>query len=350
MSISWNIVNNTGTPISAIEDRIRSKISKLETHLAKFPSKTVHLHIAINRNQRKKNYIVALNLRMPSNVLHSQKSSPNLVTAVDDAVNALKRQLGKTKSAYRHESDRRRAGRRGERRVEKRLIAFTEEPMPEGYGPQSAEDLIMSVLRDNFSRALKLVAEQINDYAVDRVIPKRAIDARDVVSCAAQTVLKHPNLRPGSMTLERWFLSLAMHQIRRAIRNYLKDANKTVPLELEVEPRGAYALVEEQEDTIEDAVWAALDPAEISKLDFIPDTDTEQPDAQVDRLVILDAVRGMARNWPKAERDIFEMYFIQGFEVTEIAQVLGLKEVAIEKALARLQKRMRSSLSDLILT
>ena len=347
MSMSWNIVNNTGEAFAAVEPRIRTKISKLEKHLAHFPSKSVHLHIAINRNQRRKTYIITLNLRMPSNVLHAQKASSSMVKAVDEAVNVLHRQLGRVMSAYRREPDRKRAARRQDGRRE---IAFAESPLPPGQGPQRAEDLVASVLRDNFRRALQLAEEQIKDYAADRTIPKRAVDARDVVGRAAQTVLQHPSLRPESMTLERWFLSLSVHQVRRAIRNYIKDEDKTVPLELEVEPRGAFALVEEHEtgDSIEDAVWEKLDPAEISESDFIPDPEVEQPDSQADRQGILDAIRAMARSWPKAERDIFEMYFLQGFETGELGLLLGLKANAVERALVRIKERMRSSLSSLV--
>ena len=347
MSISWNIVNNTGEAFAAIEPRIRSKIAKLEKHLARFPSKSVHLHIAINSNRRRKTYIITLNLRMPSNVLHSQKASTSMVKAVDEAVNVLHRRLAKTMSAYRREPDRKRAGRQ---QAVVQQPSFAEEPLPPGQGPQRAEELVASVLRANFQRALQLVEEQVKDYASDRVLPKRAVDARDVVDRAAQTVLQHPSLRPENMTLERWFLSLSMHQVRRAIRNYLKDAEKTVPLELEVEPRGAFAMVEEHEndDSIEDSIWKTFDPAEVSESEFIPDREAAQPDSQADRQEILDAVRALARRWPKTDRDIFEMYFLQEFETGEIALVLGLKITAVERALARLRKRIRASLSGLV--
>ena len=56
----------------------------------------------------------------------------------------------------------------------------------------------------------------------------------------------------------------------------------------------------------------------------------------------------MARSWPKAERDIFEMYFLQGFETGELGLLLGLKANAVERALVRIKERMRSSLSSLV--
>jgi ribosomal subunit interface protein len=80
---------------------IRQKISKLERHPKHFPADTVHLHIALARYPKKPLHPAALTLRVPSNILRSEKSSPDLIKSFDDTMKALLSELDSLKSELR---------------------------------------------------------------------------------------------------------------------------------------------------------------------------------------------------------------------------------------------------------
>jgi len=67
-----------------LRKKLREKITKLEKHLKHFPKNTVHLQIVLERHPRKPLHIAALTLRVPSNILHSEKSARDVIKAFDE--------------------------------------------------------------------------------------------------------------------------------------------------------------------------------------------------------------------------------------------------------------------------
>ncbi|MEY2439697.1 MAG: Sigma-70, region 4 [Verrucomicrobiota bacterium] len=47
------------------------------------------------------------------------------------------------------------------------------------------------------------------------------------------------------------------------------------------------------------------------------------------------------RNWPRDEREVFELYFVEGLEPEEIAMVMNQSREKIQEVLASIQQRMR---------
>src|SRR5882762_5849957 len=92
-TLPWNLITKNLHGHELLRKKLRQKISKLERHLKHFPPGTVHLHIALERNPKEENYAAALNLRVPSNILRSEKSARDVVKAFDNAVKAMLREL-----------------------------------------------------------------------------------------------------------------------------------------------------------------------------------------------------------------------------------------------------------------
>jgi ribosome-associated translation inhibitor RaiA len=63
------------------------------------------LHINLERNPKKPLFVAALTLRLPSNILQSEKTGSDPIPAVDKAVKALLREVAVLKSELRRESD-----------------------------------------------------------------------------------------------------------------------------------------------------------------------------------------------------------------------------------------------------
>jgi ribosome-associated translation inhibitor RaiA len=70
-----------------------SILKKLETRMKHYPAGTIHLQIVLERHPRKPLFAARLTLRVPSNILRSEKSATDVIKAFDDAVKALLREL-----------------------------------------------------------------------------------------------------------------------------------------------------------------------------------------------------------------------------------------------------------------
>lgn len=105
MKLKWNLVGKNIRPHSQLREKLEGKISKLEAHLEHFPEDATQLHVSLSRHARKGWFTVALNLHLPSNTLHAEKSGADPVPALDHAVKALLRELSGLKSELRREAN-----------------------------------------------------------------------------------------------------------------------------------------------------------------------------------------------------------------------------------------------------
>jgi len=138
-TFQWSLVTKNLHGHEMLRKQIHEKVSKLEKHLKHFPPDAVHLQIVLGRQPKRCLHTAALNLRLPSNILHSEKSSTDVIKAFDDAVEALLREVESLKARLRRE----RLWKHQQRREEvHRLTAtgFTAETMPDGSGPQDSEE------------------------------------------------------------------------------------------------------------------------------------------------------------------------------------------------------------------
>ena len=128
MTFTWNVVSRNTEPDEQLKRKFRQKVAKLEKHLKHFPPDAVHLQIALDRHPKKPLfYKVALTLRVPSHILHSEKSAAEPITAFDDAIKALLRELESFKSGLRGEMFWSRKGRR-KRLLQLKAAGFAAEP------------------------------------------------------------------------------------------------------------------------------------------------------------------------------------------------------------------------------
>src|SRR5258707_7591128 len=97
-SFSWNLVTKNVERQPLLEKKLRQKIIKLEKHLKHFPPDAVHLQIVLERHARKPLFTAALTLRVPSNILYSEKSARDVIQAFDEAVKWLQRELESLKA------------------------------------------------------------------------------------------------------------------------------------------------------------------------------------------------------------------------------------------------------------
>jgi ribosome-associated translation inhibitor RaiA len=112
MILNWNLITKGMRPHAQLQTKLEQKVTKLETHLQHFPADAVHLHVNLERHPKRDWFGAALTLRLPSNILQSEKSGPDPVTVFDQAIKALLREVAGLKSALRRENDWQRVARR----------------------------------------------------------------------------------------------------------------------------------------------------------------------------------------------------------------------------------------------
>lgn len=132
---SWNIVtrNMHGHPF--LRERIHRTIRTLEHHhLQRFPPDAVHLLIELERHARKEEHRAVLTLRLPSHILHADKSAKSVISALSNAVKALLKGLKSLKERLREEP-------RLKRKTRRQKLSFASGPSEGGAMPQSAAEI-----------------------------------------------------------------------------------------------------------------------------------------------------------------------------------------------------------------
>lgn len=355
MRINWNIVNRSGEAYDAVADRLRPKIAKLEKLLEHFPADAVHLQIVLDTRPADKTYEVSLNLRVPSDVLHVGKESHSLVAAVDEAVHTLVRRLKRLKARYRKDHAWK---HRREPAAPERPAAFAETPLREHEGPQTLTDTVVEVLKRDYERLLGFVSRRLQEHVVAGTLPDGAVDAHDIVNRVAEEVLRHPGLKPEAMDYRAWCSALAFQQTRQAVRRFAREANVSVPFDLGVAPEPPPA----GEDDMEPQAFALnalqerMEPDEPTLADITPDPQSLPPERGMaergmaergtGRADLLAGLRRASRAWPAIERETFQLHFLEGMSVDDLAQAFACERSAVAGTVARLRARLQAMLSE----
>jgi len=341
MTIAWNIINKTGEAFEFVSDKVRRKIEKLETILSRYPQDSVHLQIILSEEPKKKSYIVKFNLRIPSNILSVRKESKSLVQALDDATRSLLIRLEKDKSKRRNEHLRRRI-QRGKPRNDR----FTERPIVEGAKPQSHADLVSEVIEKNHERLLRFVKRQIKQYVASDTIPEDTIDPREIVDQVAEVAITNPELKPKTMDYPTWCSTLAFKQTRITVREYLTESSLAIPIDLDVGP----AVGELSEEDLDNETYAlnvlhdVIEPDESTLADYIADVRMSPPDVTVAEREMVETLHRISRSWPKVDREVFGMHYLEGLNDEDIADALNCRRQDVSRALTRIQNTIRRRL------
>lgn len=329
-----------------LRKKLRQKIAKLERHLVHFPPDAVHLHLLLERNAKKDHYTAALTLRVPSNILHVHKSGPDLIRAFDTAVKALLRELSALKARLRRETLWKRRERR-DRLHALKASGFAPEPQAEGQGPQSFADLLRALLQQHHARLLRYVRRQLWHETIAGQVPPHAIDARAVVDEVARQALAAPEKKPDKSSYLVWLYALARRELMRRRRALQTQAAQTVALETpqsipdEAEVAAGYD-PEQPLDIIEQQLQPPL--AQVEAL--VPDQRGPSPAEAVGNRELLAQTRKLASTWPRTEREVFELYFVEGFDPDEVAMILGRPTKAVEQTIQNIQSRLRAAVTE----
>lgn len=342
--LQWNIVCKNFEVNDYLQKKIRQKISKLERHLKHFPPETVHLHIRLERNPKNEQYTAALTLRVPSNIIHSEKSGKDVVKVFNQSVDALFENLNSLKAELRREIYWKRKDRREQIRKLKSL-GFAAQPQQAGEGPQKEEDVAREFVKQHYSRLVRHARRHIRTDELSGEIPAGFIDARAVVDQAVATAIANADKRPKDMNWLLWIYKHIHEELllrRKEFRAKQKtevSVEETVPVKDDSESLSGYDVEQPL-----DVVAEKLEPKVTKVEDLIPDTKESSPDKIIERKELLEQLQSAIQTWSREEKDVFELYFVEGFEPFEIAMILQIPTKKVQQIISELQNKIRSEL------
>ena len=343
MTLAWNLVSKHIRPHEQMLEKIREKISKLELHLQHFPPDAVHLLVNLEQHARTGVFSVALTLRLPSNILRSEKQNKNSpISAFDIAVRALLRELEDLKAELRREHAWRHKGRRVELQATKPL-RFTDEP--QSNGPQSLTDLLAEMIKRYHGRLLFHVQRQLQRDQLAGDVPVHAIKAEVIVDEVVRQALNKPESKPEDLSYRMWLHSLARRELKRRYRRYLLDGERNLPIEERT------TLAEEDNDAqgynVEEPlaiIQTKLEPPLVTRGDLIADEHEPGPDAIAAEHDLIDYLHRTTSAWPERERAVFDLHFLEGFDADEVAMLESMPPAEASAMIDAVQLRLRGLL------
>lgn len=341
-AISWNIVQKNLRPGYTVKERLSRKIAGLAKLLVHFPPETLHLQVVLEKLEKKGIFTAKLTLRLPSNILHAEKSGGALLHAVDSAINALTREIKRLKAELRGDYRWKRPARRSRLKAEKALM-FSE-PMEAGSGPQSAADVVADLLAAHDEHLLAHARRALRMAELTGELPTGAFDPRDIVDEAARRCLAYPEAKPAGVTYEQWFYRLIREEIEQQKRRFAEELKLRVP-----------PLIREREANDDEAEgYDAEQPLDLITREIQPDEDLPEerlvdpavppPDTAAAGRELVWLLQQHVKDWPPFEREIFELHYLVGFNLGDIAMIHQNTEKEVEDLLGKIQLRLRDFL------
>jgi RNA polymerase sigma factor (sigma-70 family) len=178
-------------------------------------------------------------------------------------------------------------------------------------------------------------------------IPKGALDARDIVDEAARQALTQASRKPHKMNWLVWFYFLIHAELRRQRRALKQAKAEVVSLEeLKVLPDDAEKASGYDAERPLDIIEQELEPPVVKTEGLLPDLHAVPPDEIAAEKDLLEHLQTAVQSWPRAEREIFELYFIEGFDPDEIAMVTRQTLKIVQENISSIQNRLREEVLE----
>lgn len=343
MTLKWNLVTKHLTPHDQWRNKMQQKVAKLERHLEKFPPDAVHLHVGVQRHPRRELFDVELTLKLPAKTLHSAKSAIDPVAALDAAVKALLREVATLKADLRHEAPWRNKQRRARLHAAKpQRTGPAAAPSSKPARPVPSEDDVAAALSAENGALRELLRRRLNRDEMAGEIPPGAIDPDSVVDEVARQALAHPEQRPPRNSFRVWFYRLALLDLRRRYRLLRNSARSSVSLDgatwAQADDESVHGFEMEQPLKI---VAEQLDLPQRLVPPALADEHGLSPEEELEHKDFIEYLQRVAAGWPKVERDVFELHFLEGFAADEVSMIENLTPEETAGTIGVVQHRIR---------
>jgi DNA-directed RNA polymerase specialized sigma24 family protein len=132
---------------------------------------------------------------------------------------------------------------------------------------------------------------------------------------------------------------VARQELNRRLRLANEQADRIKPLR----KRTRVAEESEEDQRFPEVVERSFESKGIDTEDWLPDDHSPGPDVVAAGHDLLNHLQVLAAGWPHPEREVFELYFVEGFDEDEISLMEKLTSAQVRGVLEKLQIRMRES-------
>jgi RNA polymerase sigma factor (sigma-70 family) len=315
-----------------IEREFKHQIQKLEPRLQVFKPDLVHLHAAVESDNRR-GVSVSLNLRLPSGQMAAQRSGENALTAIKSGFADLISQVTKHKELLRGNWTRkslRRAGREGltqmplvpdsatagtnRRAHEQTRVVPTQMPPPAAQSDSAAVADVQLWLSANLRKLEEFIDQELNFQIESDKIRENQITRDEVVDEVIVSALSHEGGRRELLSTESWFHRLAVQAIRRLVHDNADTANISLDA-----PAGIQNVTGSDENVLQ---YHQPDDS-LPEGSIIRDESVRTPEeimAGDEMVAQLDVVLSGVKS---GDREAFVLYTLEGFTVEEISRLAG---------------------------
>jgi len=341
-SIQWNIITRNIEVDQEFQGKLRLKIARLEKHLKGFSPERLYLQIRLEKHPSRQLYSTTLTLTSPADIFRAEKSAPDVLKAFDDALHALQRELEPLSSPRAHNH----AGKHHETREHSpaaETASFAAEPEPRGAGPQNFQDIVRKFLRHHYHRLFHHARRDIRHDELTGNLPTGALDPRDIVDEVARQAEANANRKPEKVSWRVWIFHLLHEELRRQRRIFKQQQAHEIPTEKRA---SVVELKPEALQPLEQTVEKVIEPQVIRIEDIVPDPEAIPPDRFVEEKELLEELQEAIQTWPRPERELFDLYFVQGFEPEEIVQITGQPLKKVKDTFPIVQNRVREQMLE----
>ena len=196
--------------------------------------------------------------------------------------------------------------------------------------------------RDHYERLLNHVRRHIEHYESAGELPEGAVDPRDIVDEVVRQAEEKAGERPPTMSWLLWMFHL-MHQELRRQRDYYQQKGRG---EISTEkPVKVPELSDKKLHPLEQIVQEKMEPQIIRGEDVVPVPEM-RPDEFVEQKERIEQMLSDLPRWPWFEREVFDLYVIEGFEPEEIAKAMDQPVEKIQQTVNTLRERARAQIQD----
>jgi RNA polymerase sigma factor (sigma-70 family) len=205
--------------------------------------------------------------------------------------------------------------------------------------------VVADFLRHHYKSLVRHARRHVRHLELAGESPVDLIDPREVVDEIVRRVMNGWREKPVNSDWLVWFYELIRAELRSQGRANNKTSDRSLeelgPLPDEAQPVDGY----EPEQPL-DIISQELEPFVAELRELVPDPASVPPDVAVAQKEILELLQSRIQSWPRPERDVFELHFVEGFDPGDVAMVAKQPLGEVREIIARLHQRLRGLLLE----
>ena len=156
---------------------------------------------------------------------------------------------------------------------------------------------------------------------------------------------KNAGRKPAKINWLVWVFRVLHEELHRQVRLLKEEAAEDISTEKrvtlpELKPRALQPL--------DQMVERFIEPQVIRVEDIVANPEALPPDRLLADKELLEELQQSIQTWPRTERDVFEFYFVQGFEPAAIAHITGRPVKRVRETLAAVQSKLRQEMPEIL--